>query len=647
MHFAYLYSRYPVISQTFCDTEMLALERRGWSFEIGSIHPPFTSFRHGHADKLQAPIYYAPPQQILRVWEREAKRYGRWPATLVAAQDEKYGAAGKASQRARNALYFADLFTRHGVDHFHVHFANRAAQTALFVKAISGIPFSITAHGQDFMVDLGSEELLREICREAQFVGAETDYSADLLRRRCPDSAEKIHRIYNGMDLANFPRASLRCAKTAGPVMILSVGRLVPFKGFQNLIDACAQLQQGGVDFRCEIIGDGPLRESLSNEIAALQLSARVKLAGSLPQEEVFRKLRDCDIFALPCVVEKTGASDIFPTVILEAMASTRPVVSTSVAGVPESVVDHETGFLVAPNDVNALAIALGKLISDPGLRDRFGAAGRARIEGNFQIETTILPLEELFRQYEPDTRPSNIFSPGSSQSVRELLQVAYLMDQWPDEDAPYLETELREMRYHGVLIRSFVSRVPHKMRLTQASEKLVLEMEFLPDAIVLEAEWQQKRELARELEAERAKMMQRVPATLFLEQARCALALREPLLRAKIAHVHATGARSLVCGLLVRKMLGVTVSATVEEEAGLSRRVVEDLLHHCTGGRVGDEQLAARLCGSFLYDPALARRGLFSRMVGKIAPLGRRNRSQLWDKWAEHLLRWSRRAST
>ena len=82
MHFAYLYSRYPVISQTFCDTEMLALERRGWSFEIGSIHPPFTSFRHGHADKLQAPIYYAPPQQILQVWEREGRKVSRVAARL-------------------------------------------------------------------------------------------------------------------------------------------------------------------------------------------------------------------------------------------------------------------------------------------------------------------------------------------------------------------------------------------------------------------------------------------------------------------------------------------------------------------------------------------------------------------------------------
>ena len=96
-------------------------------------------------------------------------------------------------------------FARSGVDHVHVHFANRAAHTAIFLKEISGIPFSVTAHGQDFMKDLGSDDLLREICAAAEFVAAETDYSRDLLRQRCPDSAAKIHRVYNGIDLERFP----------------------------------------------------------------------------------------------------------------------------------------------------------------------------------------------------------------------------------------------------------------------------------------------------------------------------------------------------------------------------------------------------------------------------------------------------------
>src|SRR5262245_36569899 len=105
---------------------MLALERAGVELEIFSIYPPHTSFRHGHAARLKAPIVYAPPQRILKLREEEAKRTGRWPAKLVASHDAAYGPEYKASLRARNALYFADLFAQRRLSHFHVHFANRA-----------------------------------------------------------------------------------------------------------------------------------------------------------------------------------------------------------------------------------------------------------------------------------------------------------------------------------------------------------------------------------------------------------------------------------------------------------------------------------------------------------------------------------------
>src|SRR6266436_6588670 len=236
MRLGYLYSRYPVISQTFCDTEMLALERSGVDLEIGSVYPPLTSLRHEHIARLRAPIQYAPPQKILKVREKNAKTgrtTAKWPRELVERHERKYGPGVKAEQRARNAFYFAEFFSRNGVDHVHVHFANRAAHTALFLKEISGIPFSVTAHGQDFMKDLGSNDLLREICAAAQFVAAETDYSRDLLRQRCPNSAAKIHRVYNGVDLERFPAP--RSANNHVP-RIVSVGRLVPFKGFDDLI---------------------------------------------------------------------------------------------------------------------------------------------------------------------------------------------------------------------------------------------------------------------------------------------------------------------------------------------------------------------------------------------------------------------------
>jgi glycosyltransferase involved in cell wall biosynthesis len=186
--------------------------------------------RHEHIARLRAPICYAPPQEVLKIWEKDAKTTGKWPGALVDRHEQKYGPSFKAEQRARNALYFAELFARNGVDHFHVHFANRAAHTAIFLKEISKIPFSVTAHGQDFMKDLGNDELLREICAAAEFVAAETDYSCELLCQRCPDSTRKIYRVYNGIDLEVFPPSP----STANPLpRIISVGRLVAFKGFE------------------------------------------------------------------------------------------------------------------------------------------------------------------------------------------------------------------------------------------------------------------------------------------------------------------------------------------------------------------------------------------------------------------------------
>src|SRR5438046_9901456 len=261
MRLGYLYSRYPVISQTFCDAEMLALERRGIELVIGSVYPPLTSLRHEYIARLRAPIHYAPPHEILKILERNAKTTGKWPRNLVEEHARKYGPGAKAELVRRNALYVADFLTRANVHHVHVHFANRAAHTALFLKEISGIPFSVTAHGQDFMKDLGSDDLLREICAAAEFVAAETDYSRRLLCERCPDSATKIHRVYNGIDLERFP-TPVSATVNAVP-RLNSVGRLVAFQGYDPLIDACGEPARRGFDFVCDIVGDGPLPDPL------------------------------------------------------------------------------------------------------------------------------------------------------------------------------------------------------------------------------------------------------------------------------------------------------------------------------------------------------------------------------------------------
>src|SRR5438105_8022043 len=399
MRLGYLFSRYPVLSQTFCDAEMLELERREHEIVLGSLYPPKTALRHEYLTRLRAPIRYAPSSRELDKLARKAKRKGRWPTALVAHHEEKYGTEYKAALRARNALFFVELFERERVPHFHVHFANRAAHTAMFVKAISGIPFSMTAHGQDFMSDLGNDELLRELCASAEFVGAETDYSRDLLAGRCPESREKIFRIYNGIDLSRFPRRDvlLEVPGRSSEIRFLSVGRLVPFKGFDILIDACAELQKRGLNFNCEIIGEGALGEELEQRVSRQNLRERIHFAGEQSQNYVLAALHHCDIFVLASAPDERGASDIFPTVIAEAMATGKPVVSTTVAGIPELVANRETGLLAPPRDARALADAMEQFARDENLRADFGRAGRLRIEQKFTIEKTIEPLLERF----------------------------------------------------------------------------------------------------------------------------------------------------------------------------------------------------------------------------------------------------------
>ena len=399
MRLGYLYSRYPVLSQTFCDAEMLELERREHEIVLGSLYPPKTALRHEYLIRLRAPIRYAPSSRELDALARKAKRKGRWPTALVAQHEKKYGTEYKAALRARNALFFVELFEHERVPHFHVHFANRAAHTAMFVKAISGIPFSMTAHGQDFMSDLGNDELLRELCASAEFVGAETDYSRDLLAGRCPESREKIFRIYNGIDLSRFPRRDvlLEVPGRSSEIRFLSVGRLVPFKGFDILIDACAELQKRGLNFNCEIIGEGALGEELEQRVSRQNLRERIHFAGEQSQNYVLAALRDSDVLVLASAQDERGASDIFPTVIAEAMATGKPVVSTTVAGIPELVANRETGLLVPPRDARALADAMEQFARDENLRADFGRAGRLRIEQKFTIEKTIEPLLARF----------------------------------------------------------------------------------------------------------------------------------------------------------------------------------------------------------------------------------------------------------
>jgi Glycosyl transferases group 1 len=348
-------------------------------------------------------------------------------------------------------------------------------------------------------------------------------------------------------------------------------------------------------------------------------------LLGSLSQGAVIEKLRVADIFALASVTDRQGASDVFPTVIIEGMAVARPVVSTRLAGIPELVAHGETGLLVAPGDTSALAQALEELIRDPGLRSRYGRAGRARIEQHFRIEHTVAPL---LQRFETASTKSGQRRASQSEAATESHQIAYLIDRWPDKDLPLIERELEEMKRRGVSIVPFVCELNSAARLNRSMERMAPWLEFLPDTMVIEAEWRANPALAQKLEEARAQQESRSPSAIFMRQARFALVLRRLLMERKISHVHATTSRALVCALILQKIGDVTVSATIEPRPELPRDWVKAAMPRCVGGRVHDRKLFEAQNGSFVLD----KTGGF-HLTG---------RTKFWQQWAELLLRWS-----
>lgn len=222
---------------------------------------------------------------------------------------------------------------------------------------------------------------------------------------------------------------------------------------------------------------------------------------------------------------------------------------------------------------------------------------------------------------------------------------VAYLIDRWPDNGLPLLERELEEMKRRGVPIIPLVCEFNSKARLNRAMEQIAPSLEFLPDAVAIEAEWRTNRALAQKLEEERAQQSTRAPSAIFLRQARFALALQKPLREKNVSHIHATSSRALVCALMLKKLLNVTVSATIELRSELSREWIQNALSECVGGRLSNRKLLEQLDTSFLFDKTTFR----SAPRKALAVISQKTRMDLttgarfWQEWAKLLLRSSR----
>src|SRR5262249_42578421 len=206
--------------------------------------------------------------------------------------------------------------------------------------------------------------------------------------------AAKVRRVYNGLNLEEFP---FRSPEDRPPV-ILAVGRLIEKKGFGDLIDACALLEKRPRTFRCRIIGSGRLQADLAGQIRRLGLEGQVQLTGPMPQSEVVKEMQNAAVLAAPCIVANDGDRDGLPNVIQEALALGLPVVSTDVTGIPEVIQHDKTGLRVPQHDPEALAAAIEQLLENPALRVRLAAEGRRLMEAEFDIRRNTQRRRVIFQ---------------------------------------------------------------------------------------------------------------------------------------------------------------------------------------------------------------------------------------------------------
>lgn len=398
---AYIVTRFPKLSETFVYREVLELRKQGAEVECFSIHQPLPESLPPEAEALKHETTYLWPPRMVQflfgILKLIATRPGKFFKLLhFFLQQAPANLSGKHrfAMHFLEGAYLAHLCMRRGIEYIHAHFANGPSSVAMAASALSGIPFGFTCHAQDIY----SDPLMLDIkINRAQLPLTISQYNRNYIASNySPKNRAKlrVHRV--AIDLAHFHPHRRESASAYSP-LILAIGRLVPKKGFIHLIHACERLAQRGINFRCQIIGDGPERTALQEAIRAGQLAEKVSLLGA--QTEIKKFLHQADLFVMPCVLDQSGDRDGIPTTLMEAMAMRVPVISTEISGIPELVQHEQTGILVPPADVEALTQAICRLIVDEKLRQELAASGRRHIELHHNLETnTAQLLENILR---------------------------------------------------------------------------------------------------------------------------------------------------------------------------------------------------------------------------------------------------------
>ena len=423
---AYIVSRFPKITETFILYEILAMEKQGIQVEIYPLlrarntatHPEGASMLQKLVERARTqkdnPVVMH-PEAVPLVDRANYQSFLSWPilrahlsylrrkpraylGTLWTLLRANFGSMNYfigALGIFPKSLYFAELMEAAGITHVHAHFANHPAAAAFIVHSLTGIPYSFTAHGADLQVD---QHMLCEKTAAADTVITISRYNKEFIVDKCGEQVrDKVAVIYCGVDTSVFQPRSITEFHESGPLDILCIGTMYEVKGHMYLLEACRLLQERGIAFECNLIGNGPFQEVLKEQVTQSGLAEKIHFRGQQTRAQIADWLQRADVLSVPSIPTTSGRREGIPVVLMEAMSSGVPVVASDISGIPELVENEVSGLLVPPRDPKAIADAMERLYDDPTLRQRLGQAGRGKVVREFDLYTNAASLSRNF----------------------------------------------------------------------------------------------------------------------------------------------------------------------------------------------------------------------------------------------------------
>lgn len=402
---AYILFRFPSLTETFIAEEIQKIQKEDVEVKVYSLLPPKEDLIHPVSQSLlpltrNVPRLVNPAIGFAQIFFliKKPRLYFHLLRTLLMQPANAFSTNLQRIVIFLKSVWVAKDLQISQIQLIHTHFAWLSAAASWVVGQLLDLPFTVTTHAFDIYSE--RNDLLQLITNQASKVITISDHNKNSIQAKNPVLQNgKLQVIRCGIDLSYFSSPAAEQFPTSSPVQITSIGSLIEKKGHEYLIKACNILKNQDFPFQCMIIGAGSQHAFLENMIRENNLSEYVVLAGKKSQDWVRDRLSRSHLFVLACVRTDDNDQDGIPVAMMEAMAMGIPVISTAVSGIPEIIINEETGLIVDERDPEFLCKAIIRLSSDASLRKALGEKGLMLIQQEYDIRKNVKQLRTIFSE--------------------------------------------------------------------------------------------------------------------------------------------------------------------------------------------------------------------------------------------------------